>query len=169
MVPKLSQIAMPRPSPGGSGVPQPDIAATFSSTALKRGCSSSSSRRNSNGSLPAACAISSMNDSLKKPCCELSTERHCPSRIGCVGLLLVGALLGDGVGHEHGLAVAAARVVGVRGERHAGGVERAGVARHARRRGSSRAGCRFRASRSSSPAPATSPSRCARRGRRSRT
>ena len=83
MVPKLSQMAMPRPSPAGSGVPHPDIAAAFSSAALKRGCWFSIARRNSNGSLPAACAISSMNDSLKKPCCEFNTDRHCPSRIGC--------------------------------------------------------------------------------------
>ncbi len=76
-------MAMPRPSRAGSGLSQSAIAATRSSAVLKRR-SVISSRRNWNGSFFAACAISSMNDSLKKPCCELSTERHGPVRIGCL-------------------------------------------------------------------------------------
>ncbi|MEZ5421341.1 MAG: hypothetical protein R2708_28935 [Vicinamibacterales bacterium] len=35
MVPKLSQMAIPWPSPAGSGVPHADIPAAFSSTALE--------------------------------------------------------------------------------------------------------------------------------------
>ena len=51
---------------------------------------------------------------------------------GASAFLLLGVLLGDRVRHEHRLAVAAAGVVRVRGERHAVRVQRAGMARHRR-------------------------------------
>jgi hypothetical protein len=67
---------MPRCTPAGSGLPQPAFsAASFEHLPVAR-LLASSARRNSNGSLPAACAISSMKLSMKKLFCEWPTERQ---------------------------------------------------------------------------------------------
>src|SRR5450631_994829 len=72
-----SPTAMPRPLPLGNGpLLQPALSAASSSTAFMRGSCSSRSRRNANGSFPAAYATSSMNASTAKVVCELPTTRH---------------------------------------------------------------------------------------------
>ena len=96
--PKHCVIAIPRPSPPGSGLPQPDKAATRTRTSRKSGASFRRSSRKRYGSLPVACAISSMNDSLKNPCCELSTDRHAPVRTGWAALRAAACLSGTAYG-----------------------------------------------------------------------
>src|SRR6202158_4729714 len=72
-----SPTAMPRPLPFCNGpLLQPALSAASSSTAFMRGSCASRSRRNANGSLPAACATSSMNASTANVVCELPTTRH---------------------------------------------------------------------------------------------
>ncbi|KGC89563.1 isoquinoline 1-oxidoreductase, beta subunit domain protein [Burkholderia pseudomallei] len=73
-----SATAIPRPRPFGSGLPgsQPAFSAASSSTPFRRGACASRSRRNRYGSLPAACAASSMNASTAYAVCELPTTRH---------------------------------------------------------------------------------------------
>ena len=83
-MPNDSLSEIPRARPLGKGFPQPDICATPFNTARCRGESASMSRRNSNGSFPAASASSSTNDSMKKPWMLLSTLRHGPNGIGSV-------------------------------------------------------------------------------------
>ena len=70
---------MPRNRPAAAAEPQPARVATASSTASSLGRFANSLRRNRYGSMPAACAISSMKLSLKNAFCEWLTLRHTPT------------------------------------------------------------------------------------------
>ena len=71
---------MPRPLPRGIGLPQSPFSTRRSSTCWKSGRWASSSRRSATGSLPVACAISSMKLSMKNTFWEWPGARHGPER-----------------------------------------------------------------------------------------
>ena len=78
MLPNASWTAMPRARPDATGLLQFAISATFSRTALCRGFLTSSWRRSSKGSFPAAAASSSKNASVTYPLTEFPTDRQKP-------------------------------------------------------------------------------------------
>ena len=98
-LPNEACTAMPRARPAGSGVPQPAFWAASSSTPRCRGLPASSSRRYAYGSLPAACASSSMKLSTTKPVCVWPTERHQSTGTGDRGLCRSTRGVGNLVGH----------------------------------------------------------------------
>ncbi len=133
MVPKLSASAIPRPSPAGNGLVQSAMAATRSSAARKRGWSVRRSRRK-------------RIRILARGVCHLVDERlleesvlgvqHRPPRAQpdrVRRIVILGALVGDGVGHVHRLAVAAPGVVRRDRQGRAARVQSPGEPRHAGR------------------------------------
>ena len=84
-LPKPSDIAMPRKTPAGSGVPQPACFAAASRTRRFLSPGLSIARRYSSGSFPAACASSSMKHSRYTAFCKPGARQKptgtCPLRM----------------------------------------------------------------------------------------